>query len=63
MNVIYLNSINQLVFSMGMQNAYCETESSVQCVIELNWILFLKGSFISNNSNKHKVPCFLLEFR
>lgn len=36
MNVIYINSINQVVFSMGMQNAYCETGSSVHCVTELS---------------------------
>jgi len=35
-NVIYLNSMNQLVFAMGMQNAYCETGTGVQCVTELS---------------------------
>jgi hypothetical protein len=36
MNVTYLNSIYQLVFSMGMQNAYCEAGTGVYCVTELS---------------------------
>jgi hypothetical protein len=36
MNVVYLNSIDKLVFAMGMQNAYCETGTGFQCVTELS---------------------------